>query len=212
MGRCVGTQICRTRRDPRIDSTMHRGAQESRYVEVERSIVTSPCVLHVMRWSRAACCSVLCARCADKGLLLSALDLPFLLLPFRPASDPSAVRTFIRHFFDQNMRGEVLAQELRMTEPMVCCGRLRWAVFPYNRLTIHVGYFGNREMVLEQATGWRCWLGCLRTIQSWRARFVAFLDRRFGRRPKPLPWYEKTNTEFCRFQSGPRFLQDVYSP
>jgi hypothetical protein len=50
-----------------------------------------------------------------------ALDHPFLLLPFRPTSDPSAVRTFVRHFFDGNqaMRGETLAQELRMTEPMV---------------------------------------------------------------------------------------------
>ncbi len=50
-----------------------------------------------------------------------ALDHPFLLLPFRPTSDPSAVRTFVRHFFDpnQNLRGEGLLQELRMTEPMV---------------------------------------------------------------------------------------------
>lgn len=50
----------------------------------------------------------------------TALDHPFLLLPFRPTSDPSAVRTFIRHFFENHgLRGEVLAQELRMTEPMV---------------------------------------------------------------------------------------------
>lgn len=51
----------------------------------------------------------------------TALDLPFLLLPFRPTSDPSAVRTFVRHFFDhtQPVRGDSLAQELRMTEPMV---------------------------------------------------------------------------------------------
>lgn len=50
----------------------------------------------------------------------AALDHPFLLLPFRPTSDPSAVRTFVRHFFDNNaVRGEALAQELRMTEPMV---------------------------------------------------------------------------------------------
>lgn len=51
---------------------------------------------------------------------LAALDHPFLLLPFRPTSDPSAVRTFVRHFFDNHaIRGETLAQELRMTEPMV---------------------------------------------------------------------------------------------
>jgi hypothetical protein len=51
----------------------------------------------------------------------SALDMPFLLLPFRPTSDPSAARTFIRNFFDRGQRlyGEGLAQELRLTEPMV---------------------------------------------------------------------------------------------
>lgn len=60
-------------------------------------------------------------------LLHTALDHPFLLLPFRPTSDPSAVRTFIRHFFDSNhgLRGDALAQELRMTEPMVCGGGTR---------------------------------------------------------------------------------------
>lgn len=66
-------------------------------------------------------------RCAGE-LKARALDLPFLLLPFRPASDPSAVRNFIRHFFDdnQNLRGESLAQELRMTEPMVISGVMKW--------------------------------------------------------------------------------------
>ena len=54
-------------------------------------------------------------------LPLVALDHPFLLLPFRPTSDPSAVRTFVRHFFDGhvNLFGEALSQELRMAEPMV---------------------------------------------------------------------------------------------
>ncbi|CAK7268440.1 hypothetical protein SEPCBS57363_003097 [Sporothrix epigloea] len=57
-----------------------------------------------------------------------ALDIPFLLLPFRPTSDPSAVRTFIRHFFDQTapLAGENLQQELRMTEPMVISGVVKW--------------------------------------------------------------------------------------
>ncbi|PFH59509.1 hypothetical protein XA68_12241 [Ophiocordyceps unilateralis] len=56
------------------------------------------------------------------------LDIPFLLLPFRPTSNPSAVRTFVRHFFDQNysLRGELLLQELRMTEPMVISGVAKW--------------------------------------------------------------------------------------
>lgn len=58
----------------------------------------------------------------------AALDIPFLLLPFRPTSDPSAVRTFVRHFFDQNapLSGELLLQELRMTEPMVISGVVKW--------------------------------------------------------------------------------------
>ncbi|KAJ8129284.1 hypothetical protein O1611_g4348 [Lasiodiplodia mahajangana] len=57
-----------------------------------------------------------------------ALDLPFLLLPFRPTSDPSAVRTFIRHFFNEThgLHGETLAHELRLTEPMVIADVLRW--------------------------------------------------------------------------------------
>ncbi|ESZ96971.1 hypothetical protein SBOR_2653 [Sclerotinia borealis F-4128] len=56
-----------------------------------------------------------------------ALDMPFLLLPFRPTSDPSAARTFIRNFFDKRrLGGETLAQELRLTEPMVLCSVLKW--------------------------------------------------------------------------------------
>lgn len=50
--------------------------------------------------------------------------MPFLLLPFRPASDPSAARAFIRNFFSPSaergtLEGERLMQELRMTEPPV---------------------------------------------------------------------------------------------
>jgi len=53
--------------------------------------------------------------------LLLALDMPFFLLPFRPTSDPSAARNFVRTFFDRAryLHGEALAQELRLTEPMV---------------------------------------------------------------------------------------------
>ncbi|KAK1970633.1 DUF1708-domain-containing protein [Colletotrichum sublineola] len=66
-------------------------------------------------------------RCTQE-LKARALDHPFLLLPFRPTSDPSAVRTFIRHFFDggQPLRGELLSQELRMTAPMVIAGVVKW--------------------------------------------------------------------------------------
>ncbi|KHN96802.1 uncharacterized protein MAM_05358 [Metarhizium album ARSEF 1941] len=56
------------------------------------------------------------------------LDIPFLLLPYRPTSNPSAVRTFIRRFFDDNfaLKGDILVQELRMTEPMVISGVVKW--------------------------------------------------------------------------------------
>ncbi|KAG6011651.1 hypothetical protein E4U43_008194 [Claviceps pusilla] len=56
------------------------------------------------------------------------LDIPFLLLPYRPTSDPSAVRTFVRHFHDDSygLAGEALSQELRMTEPMVIAGVVKW--------------------------------------------------------------------------------------
>lgn len=91
--------------------------------------------------------------------VLLALDHPFLLLPFRPTSDPSAVRTFIRHFFEahQNLRGEQLLQELRMTEPMV-----RRPQQPRNViLTRSTGRFRRRKVVLESSSGRHCWLGCL---------------------------------------------------
>ncbi|KAI9828630.1 MAG: hypothetical protein M1832_001733 [Thelocarpon impressellum] len=54
-----------------------------------------------------------------------ALDVPFLLLPFRPTSDPSAARTFVRNYFNPGrestgrMPEGQLHQELRLTEPMV---------------------------------------------------------------------------------------------
>lgn len=61
-----------------------------------------------------------------------ALDMPFLLLPFRPDSDPSASRNFIRNFFKSQFegttqfQGEGLHQELRLTEPMVLCSIMKW--------------------------------------------------------------------------------------
>ncbi|KAL8708330.1 MAG: hypothetical protein Q9220_006805 [cf. Caloplaca sp. 1 TL-2023] len=58
-----------------------------------------------------------------------ALDMPFLLLPFRPASDPSAARTFIRNFFNDDhgsFQGQRLEQELMLTEPMVSGLVMKW--------------------------------------------------------------------------------------
>ncbi|CRG88231.1 Meiotically up-regulated gene 8 protein [Talaromyces islandicus] len=64
-------------------------------------------------------------------LKLRGLDIPFLLLPFRPSSDPSAARSFIRNFFNAAQKGtpitgDALTQELRLTEPMVLCSVVKW--------------------------------------------------------------------------------------
>lgn len=61
-----------------------------------------------------------------------ALDYPFLLLPFRPTSDQSAARNFVRNFFKasyegtRQFTGEGLQQELRLTEPLVLCSIIKW--------------------------------------------------------------------------------------
>ncbi|KAL5345707.1 hypothetical protein ACLOAV_009461 [Pseudogymnoascus australis] len=74
-----------------------------------------------------------------------ALDVPFFLLPFRPTSDPSAARTFIRNYFDgkQALHGENLLQELRLTEPMVLCSVVKWC---WSRLAGGVVTWDSYEM------------------------------------------------------------------
>ncbi|KIV84911.1 hypothetical protein PV11_00660 [Exophiala sideris] len=70
-------------------------------------------------------------RLCTSELKSRALDVPFLLLPFRPSSDPSAARTFIRNFFlppqdREPLRGSLLENELRMTEVMVLISVMKW--------------------------------------------------------------------------------------
>jgi hypothetical protein len=88
--------------------------------------------------------------------------MPFMLLPFRPTSDTSASRNFIRNFFKAAYEetglyaGEKLAQELRLTAPLVHCpspslARLS-ALTDADTLQYH-------QMVLEQATRRRSHLG-----------------------------------------------------
>ncbi|KFY87465.1 hypothetical protein V500_06940 [Pseudogymnoascus sp. VKM F-4518 (FW-2643)] len=74
-----------------------------------------------------------------------ALDVPFFLLPFRPTSDPSAARTFIRNYFDgkQALHGDNLLQELRLTEPMVLCSVVKWC---WSRLAGGVVTWDSYEM------------------------------------------------------------------
>jgi hypothetical protein len=57
------------------------------------------------------------------------LDTPLFLLPFRPSSDLSSVKTFIRRYFAggrASLHGGELAQELRLTDVLVLAGVLRW--------------------------------------------------------------------------------------
>ncbi|KAM3532671.1 hypothetical protein NHJ13051_000134 [Beauveria bassiana] len=70
-------------------------------------------------------------RCCTQEIKSRGLDHPFLLLPFRPTSNPSGVRTFIRNFFgkdglDAPIHGERLQQEVRIAEPMVLASVLKW--------------------------------------------------------------------------------------
>ncbi|KAK5941452.1 multicopy suppressor of a budding defect [Knufia obscura] len=60
-----------------------------------------------------------------------ALDVPFLMLPFRPSSDPSAAKTFVRNYFfppgdREKPSGAPLAKELKMTEVMVIIAVMKW--------------------------------------------------------------------------------------
>jgi len=65
-----------------------------------------------------------------KDINLLGLDTPLFLLPFRPSSDLSSTRNFIRRFFDRggvpSLSGSALTQELRLTEVLVIAGILRW--------------------------------------------------------------------------------------
>jgi hypothetical protein len=97
--------------------------------------------------------------------VLAALDMPFLLLPFRPASDPSAARNFVRNFFKSTyegtrlFEGQSLQQELRLVEPPVR------SIAPLERQTAliltNAGAVQHIEMVLEQSAGRRRDVGCL---------------------------------------------------
>ena len=117
-----------------------------------------------------------CGTPLTPGTIL-ALDMPFLLLPFRPASDPSAARTFIRNYFNpsfdsvtdkmRRLEGDHLSQELRLTEPMV-----REQNFsPLEPELMFVGPLQCHEVVLEQTRWWGCNLGRVRAISSRRTRY-----------------------------------------
>jgi hypothetical protein len=62
---------------------------------------------------------------SDANLAPTALDMPFLLLPFRPGSDPVGSKSFIRNFFKIQYDGsfsenkQAIQQELRLMDPLV---------------------------------------------------------------------------------------------
>lgn len=67
--------------------------------------------------------------------------MPFMLLPFRPTSDTSASRNFVRNFFKaaydgtRQFQAEGLATELRLTEPLVrpIAGHVKCAILTAHR-------------------------------------------------------------------------------
>ena len=66
---------------------------------------------------------------ANGGIDSLGLDTPLFLLPFRPSSDLSSTKTFIRRYFQGgsiNLQGQPLIQELRLTDVLVLAGILRW--------------------------------------------------------------------------------------
>ncbi|KAL4879579.1 hypothetical protein BJY04DRAFT_208519 [Aspergillus karnatakaensis] len=71
-------------------------------------------------------------RACTQELKVRALQTPFMLLPFRPTTDTVTARTFIRNYFSQSLKrgspfaGDELAQELRLTDPMVLCSVMKW--------------------------------------------------------------------------------------
>lgn len=109
----VGKQGDRARRDPGARSHMHGGDEVSRYGH----------------WTNDAGGA---RQIANSLAAAEALDAPFLLLPFRPNSDPQAARTFIRNFYKSNAegasqyQGDALKQELRLTDSEVLCSIIKW--------------------------------------------------------------------------------------
>jgi hypothetical protein len=64
-------------------------------------------------------------RGCTQELKARALQTPFLLLPFRPTTESSDARYFIRNYFNKSVEkgapwsGDALSQELRLTDPTV---------------------------------------------------------------------------------------------
>jgi hypothetical protein len=109
---------------------------------------------------------------ANTGFYHAALEMPFLLLPFRPGSDALGSKNFIRQYFKARYDGhsdvsEMAHHELRLMEPIVsfCLSRQP----SYQDLTVlSPGALQYHEMVLEQITWRRSHLGYVRTLSHRR--------------------------------------------
>ncbi|KAM3419920.1 hypothetical protein BST61_g3240 [Cercospora zeina] len=69
---------------------------------------------------------------AEMKTRAEALDAPFMLLPFRPNTDPQGARSFIHNYYKNNAdggtqyQGDSLKQELRLTDALVLCSIIKW--------------------------------------------------------------------------------------
>ena len=84
--------------------------------------------------------------------------MPFLLLPFRPGSDPVGSKSFIRNYFRLQYEGSwrdnraFFEQELRLMDPLV---RLDPTLEKTNNgLHMLTGACQYHEVVLEQTSRW----------------------------------------------------------
>lgn len=121
--------------------------------------------------------------CCTQEIKSRALDYPFLLLPFRPTSDQSAARNFVRNFFKasyegtQLFAGEALQQELRLTEPLVGP-----TAPPHAAIVVltQAGAMQRHQVVLVQASRRRRYLGRLRAVPHRRVWYVRCLNGTVG--------------------------------
>lgn len=102
------------------------------------------------------------------------LDTPLFLLPFRPSSDLTSTRTFIRKYFEggrPTLRGRALSQELRLTDVLVIAGVLRWV---WTRLDGGVVGWESYDLFAKAERGTQpqslYWRGVLMWIDSGYAR------------------------------------------
>ena len=103
--------------------------------------------------------------------LFVGLDTPLFLLPFRPSSDLTSVKTFIRRYFEggrPNLHGNMLTQELRLTDVLVLAGVLRWI---WTRLEGGIVGWESYELFAKAEQGTYTYnLFCFNTLLTRRCR------------------------------------------